>query len=164
MAFDKKRQRTFKELVKLTKIPRYIKSGYNPMGEHVFARFGRFYATNGYMIVCVEYPEFEFIADDEWMMLERFEDENGKLLETPELVPAERQFKSDMFEQFFIDDMCVPNQNLPVDARLLMDALSVFKINGLAPTVFSDGSRYELSAHNKDVSIKAVVMGLRSKQ
>lgn len=163
MAFDKKRQRTFKELVKLTKTPRYMKSSYNPLGEHVFARFGRFYATNSYVLVYVEYPEFEHIADDEWMVLERFEDENGKLLETPELAPAEKQFKKEMFEQYFINDMCKPNENPPVDARLLMDALNIFKINGLAPNIFSDGQRYELSAHNKDVSIKALVMGLRSK-
>lgn len=161
MTFDKKRQRTFKELVKLTKTPRYMKSSYNPLGEHVFARFGRFYATNAYILVRVDYPEFEHVADDEWMVLERFEDANGNLLETPELVPAEKQFKRDMFEQFFIDDMCAPNQNPRVDARLFMDALNVFKINGLAPNVFSDGSCYELSAHNKEVSINAVVMGLR---
>lgn len=161
MAFDKKRQRTFKALIKLTKTPCYM-NGYNSLGEYVFARFGRFYATNGFVLVYVEYPEFEHIADDKWMILKRFEDVNGKLLETPELAPAEKQYRRDMFERFFINDMCKPNENPPVNAHLLMDVLNVFKINGLAPVMYSDGSRYELSAHNKDVSIKAVVMGLRS--
>lgn len=162
MAFDKKRQRTFKELVALTKIPRFVKSTYNPLGERVYARFGRFYASNGLILVMVEYPEFEHISDDEWMVLERYEDITGKLLEMPELSVSEKQYSKELFDQFFIKELCAPNENPPVNVRLFASILNVFKINDLTPTILSDGSKYELSAHNKDVSIKAVVMGLRS--
>lgn len=48
MAFDTKQLRTCKELMKLSKIPIYMKSSYNLMGENIYVRFSRFYVTNSF--------------------------------------------------------------------------------------------------------------------
>lgn len=159
MAFDMKQLRTCKELMKLSKIPRYIKSSYNPMGENIYVRFGRFYVTNGYSLVCVEWDEYQHAGDDEWKVLSRFMDNNGKLIPF-EFETAEKQRANDILSKLFVEKVDYSNQ-VPVNARLLRDVLKVFEINDLTPIIVHDDSRYELSAHNKDMSIRALVMGLR---
>lgn len=160
MAFDIKQLRTCKELVKLSKVPRYLITSFNPMGEHIYVRFGRFYVTNSYSIVMVEWPEYLHVGDDEWKVLSRFADNEGKLLIPFEFETAERQRANDIFEKMFIE--CVDySEQVPINAHLLRDVLKVFEINDIPPVIAHDGTKYELAAHNKDVSIKAVIMGLR---
>ena len=159
MAFNMKQLRTCKELMKLSKIPRYMKSSYNPMGERIYVRFGQFYVTNSYVIVCVEWDEYQHAGDDEWKVLSRFMDNAGKLIPF-EFEASEMQRANDIFSRMFIKKVDYSNQ-LPVNAHLLRDVLKVFEINDLTPIIVQDGSRYELSAHNNEVSIKALVMGLR---
>lgn len=160
MAFDDSKQlRTCKELVKLSKTPRYMKTSFNPMGEFIYVRFGRFYVTNSFSIVCVEWPEYEHAGDDEWLVLSRFMNNEGKLIPF-EFETAERQRANDIFEKMFIE--CVDySEQVPINAHLLRDVLKVFEINDIPPVIAHDGTKYELAAHNKDVSIKAVIMGLR---
>lgn len=162
MARDKKQLRTFKELVKLSNTPRYMKEvSYNRFSGRILARFGRLYVTNGYSIVMVEYPEFSDFGNDEWCEVTKYVDVNGNMIK-PELEPCEQQYSNTIMEQHFIEP-ADPKQvcDLSVNAHLLRDVLNVFQINDLTPIIVNDGMRYELSAHNKDVSIKAVVMGLR---
>ena len=162
MAFDKKQLRTFKELSKLSNSPRYMKGvSYNRFSGRILARFGRLYVTNGYSLVMVEYPEFNDFGNDEWCEVTKYVDANGNMIK-PELKPCEHQYSDRIMEQHFIEP-ADPKQvcDLPVNAHLLRDVLNVFQINGLTPIIVNDGTRYELSAHNKDVSIKAIVMGLK---
>lgn len=159
MAFDMKQLRTCKELMKLSKIPRYIKSSYNPMGENIYVRFGQFYATNGYTLVSVEWDEYHHAGDEEWETLSRFMDNAGKLVPF-EFEPCERQFSNDFFERFFIGKADYSEQ-LPFNAHLMRDVLNVFQINDITPIMVQDGAKWQLSGHNKDVSIKAIVMGVR---
>ena len=162
MAYDKKQLRTFKELVKLSNTPRYMKGvSYNRFTGRILARFGRLYVTNGYSLIMVEYPEFSDFGQDEWCEVTKYVDVNGNMIK-PELKPCERQYSNTIFEQLFIEpgdykQVC----DLPVNAHLLRDVLNVFQINDLTPIIANDGLRYELSAHNNDVSIKAAVIGYR---
>ena len=162
MAFDSKMLKTCKELVKLSKVPRYIDnmSAYNPMGNEIYVRFGRFYVTNGFSLVMVEWNEYQHVGDDEWVTLSRFADNAGKLLIPFEFETAEKQRANDIFEKQFIEKADF-SEALPVNPHLMRDVLKVFEINDIAPVIYQDGSRYELAAHNGDVSIKAVVMGMR---
>ena len=159
MAFDTKQLRTCKELMKLSKTPKYMKSSMNPMGNNICVRFGQFYVTNSFSLVCVEWDEYQHAGDDEWKVLSRFMDNDGKLIPF-EFETAEKQWANDIFSRMFIEKVDYSN-TLQVNAHLLCDVLKVFVINDLKPIIVQDGSRYELSAHDKDVSIRAIVMGLR---
>ena len=159
MAFDTKQLRTCKELMKLSKTPKYMKSSMTPMGINIYVRFGQFYVTNSFSLVCVEWDEYQHAGDDEWKVLSRFMDNDGKLIPF-EFETAEKQRANDIFSRMFIEKVDYSN-TLQVNAHLLCDVLKVFVINDLTPIIVQDGSRYELSAHNKDVSIRAIVMGLR---
>ena len=163
MAFDTKQLRTCKELMKLSKAPRYIiKSAHSHARfaeGKIFVRFGRFYATNSYVLACVQWPEYEHAGDEEWMELSRFMDNDGKLVKF-EFEPCEKQCANDFFDKYFIEKLDY-SDNLPVNAHLLRDALMLFQINDIAPILYQDGTRWELSGHNKDISIKAIVMGTR---
>lgn len=159
MAFDMKQLRTCKELMKLSKIPKYMKSSYNPMGENIYVRFGQFYVTNSFSLVCVEWDEYQHAGDDEWKVLSRFMDNGGKLIPF-EFETAEKQRANDIFSRMFMEKVDF-SEPLPVNPHLLRDVLKVFEINGLAPIMAQDDSKWELAAHNDDVSIKAIVMGIR---
>ena len=159
MAFDTKQLKTCKELMKLSKTPRYIKSSMNPMGNNIYVRFGQFYVTNSFSLVCVEWDEYQHAGDDEWKVLSRFMDNDGKLIPF-EFETAEKQRANDIFSRMFMEKVDF-SEPLPVNPHLLRDVLKVFEINGLAPIMAQDDSKWELAAHNDDVSIKAIVIGLR---
>lgn len=160
MAFDYKQLRTCKELMKLLKIPSYIsRMQHHTLANAIFVRFGRFYVTNSYVLVCIEWNEYQHAGDEEWQKVSRFMDNDGKLVPF-EFETCERQFSNDFFERFFIDKVDY-SEHLPVNAHLLRDVLNVFQINGINPIMEHDGSKWELSGHNNDVSIKAIVMGTR---
>lgn len=162
MAYDKKMLRTCKCLEKLCKPPKYInrgKSYYNERIRKVNVRFGRFYATNDYALVCVEWPEYEHAGDECWMTLHEYTDGEGNLLIPFVCKEMEQPFSDNkIFERCFIE-RCDYSEPLPVNPRLMRDVLEIFQVNGLSPVIVHDGARYELLAHSKDVSIKAVVMG-----
>lgn len=161
MAFDTKQLKTCKALWKIaTAYDRYYTRSDRLKG--IFVRFGRFYATNAFCLVYVEWPEYQHEGDDEWMTLSPhgFLDENNHLKKF-ELKPMENAFKTnDVFEVAFIQNYN-ETDSCPVDPRLLKLVLDVFEVNGLSPIIYCDGTRYELSAHDKDISVKALVMGKR---
>lgn len=164
MAFDTKQLRTCKELVKLSKAPRYIAKGAHSYAHFaegkIFVRFGCFYATNSYVLACVQWPEYEHAGDEEWMELSRFMDNDGKLTKF-EFEPCEKQRANDFFDKHFINRVIDNSESLPFNARLMRDALMLFQINDIAPIMYNDGTRWELSGHNEDVSIKVILMGVR---
>ena len=101
MAFDTKQLRTCKELMKLSKIPSYImRGGHHAIEDTIYVRFGRFYVSNAYTLVCVEWDEYQHAGDDEWQKVSQFMDNAGKLVPF-EFEPCERQFANDYFERFF---------------------------------------------------------------
>lgn len=161
MAFDSKQLRTCKQLWKIaTAYDKYYKRSDRLKG--IFVRFGRFYATNSFCLVYVEWPEYQHEGDEQWMTLTPygFLDENNHLKKF-ELEPMYNEFNTnDIFEKQFIQNYNEAG-NCPVDPKLMEMVLNVFEINGLSPIIYCDGARYELSAHSKDISVKAVVMGKR---
>ena len=113
----------------------------------------------------VEYPEFARFGDDEWLQLVKFEDLDTKMiLETPEFEAVERSMPKEIFERHFIEPANgIPEikNGLKVDPQSLRTVLEVFQINELKPMMYTDEIRWDLSAHNHDVSIKAIVMGAK---
>lgn len=163
MAYDKKMLRTCKCLEKLCKPPKYITGGNKALEieclQNVFVRFGRFYATNQYSLVSVNWPEYEHVGDECWMTLCQYTDDDGNLLIPFICVEMEKPFTDNgIFEKQFVE-RCDYSKYLPFNPRLMRDVLEIFQVNGLSPIIVQDDSRYELSAHNKDVSINAIVMG-----
>ena len=157
MAFDTKQLRTCKELVKLSKMPKWL-GRYNRFENRIFVRFGQFYVTNEYVLARVEWDEYAHAGDDEWQELTRFMDDDGKLIPF-EFEPCEKQWSNDYFSRMFIKKL--DNEQFGIDPRLLKGVLNLFNINGINPVIVSGEGKYELSGHNKDVSIKALVMGAR---
>ncbi len=164
MAFDKRQLQTCKQLEQLLKVPQGVEKSHRFHSDrlkNILVRFGRFYATNYYSLVRVEWNEYQHAGDYEWQVLKRYADDEGKLLFKFELKPMDNPFvNDDIFEKQFLDCIEV-NEPLEVNPALLINVLKVFKINRLTPIIVHDGTRYELSAHNDDVSIKAIVMGIR---
>lgn len=156
MAFDKKQLRTCKQLLTISKPIKGLHS--NAIFENtIFVRFGRFYVTNNYVLASVEWSEYEHAGDDEWCTLSRFED-NGKLIRF-EFETCEHQRANDFFDKHFMTRVDY-TEDLPVNPKIFASALKLFEINDLTPIMVHDGARWELSAHNRDVSIKAIVMGV----
>lgn len=159
MTFGMAQLRTCKELLKISKAPRYMEGAYNSFEGKIFVRFGRFYATNAFALVCVEWDDYQHAGDEEWCELSRFMDNEGKLIKF-EFEPSERQFSNDFFERQFMNRVNFADL-LPVNPKLLASVLKIFEVNDLMPIMVQDGTKWQLSAHNKDVNIKAIVMGIR---
>lgn len=158
MAFDKRRQRTFKELERLTKQPRYMKSSYNPY-DGIFVRFGRFYATNGYIMVYCEWPELLHCGKDEWLEVACYDDDEGNHMQIPGFMPVERNLQNDAFERFY----WMQNDFDPFtfNPRLMKDAMKIFEINGINPIWSCNNHQFGFSGHNDDVSINMVMVGCK---
>lgn len=163
MAFNKRQLQTCKQLERLLKVPQGVERSWRFHSgrlKNIFVRFGRFYATNVYSLVGVEWNEYQHVGDDDWQVLKRYADDDGYLIPF-EFEPMENPFvNDDIFEKQFINRIEV-NETLEVNPTLLINVLKVFKINDLTPIILHDDSRYELSAHNNDISIRAIVMGMR---
>lgn len=163
MAFDDKRLKTFKWLEHIAKDNvSYVKSCYRPFPD-ILTIYGRLYATNGIVLAEIQYPEFEHLSDDDcFMRITRYKDDNGFLLEWPEIVEYENLHKlsprifTDMFpnEHFY-------DSGFKFDAKVMKDALKPFEIYKLSPNMCIDGDKCMFSAHDEDVSMRVVFMGLR---
>lgn len=158
---DKKQERMYKYLQTLAStIPGYLKRrhlvNYNPYKD-VYCRFGRMYATNGFMIACVEYPDMvkDRFGEYCWETIEIRDGEfHGTESETPD--------KDDIFERFFPYPTEVDfDMEAPFKSKLMIDALKPFAIYDLNVTIHQAGHYLMFSGHDKDVSIKTVLMGVR---
>ena len=158
---EKKRLRTLKELQKISNNPRYMVGFYNPNEGNIYVRFGQFYAGNCYVVVMCEWADKLHEGDEAWQILTGFEGDDF------EYEPCDRDLPNDYFKKFFFHPSCAdfswPDHNVQpkFNARLMREVLNVFQINDIAPNMVTDGAKFELSGHNDDVSIQAIVMGMR---
>lgn len=161
MAYDQKRLRMFKWLEHIaTQHAQYMGKIYPTRFTNILTIYGSMYATNGIILAQVDYPEFEHVSDYGWMKVVSFTDENGFLTETPELA----EFGQDMREKYFSDlfiKVCEDFENgFAFNPKVFKDALKPFEIYRLNPVMYVSGGKCELSAHNKDVSIRVLLMGV----
>lgn len=128
-------------------------------GKRHFRALRAFLRYQRLRLASVEWDEYQHAGDDEWCVLSCFSDNDGKLIEF-EFEPCEKQRANDFFEKHFIERVDYTG-DLKVNPKLLASVLKIFEINDLTPIIVRDGVKWELSAHNRDVTIKAVVMGVR---
>ena len=163
MAYDSKRLQMFKWLEKVAlQKASYAKGVFTGRINEILTIYGDLYATNGILLAQIDYPEFEHISDFGWMKVARYVDDNGYLLETPELAETERNFRDRMFVDMFIDKWEV-SCGFAFDPKVMKDALKPFEIYGITPNIciYSEYRKCELTGHNKDVSIRVLFMGVK---
>lgn len=161
MAFDNKRIQTFKYLERIAHgSQRYAPGRYNPFRDMLLACFGRLYATNAVILVQVEYPEFARLADDGFKIVTAYMDNEGKHLEKPKLEDPARKIETDVFEHIWLSDIDSVNSFL-FSASAMKDALYLFALYDIPPVMVFGNERCELSGHNREVSIKVQIMGMR---
>jgi len=151
-ANDKRQLRTLKWLEQVANKKFLELDAYNPYKGNIYARFGRFYATNGYSVACVEFPEYANAGEDVWETV-TFDSDGLKF------GGVSRDMRDNVFERLFTKphEFGLPEKVL-ANPALFAQALKGFEINRLVPTVQFAGYRVMLAAHNKDVSIKVVCM------
>lgn len=159
MSYDTKRLKLFKWLEDLA-LGRavYAKGAIGLDGIHVFS--GNIYASNGIILAKVNYPEFEHMSDDIWSTVEGYTDSKGYLLHTPIVVEKSKQPKNNRW----LDDMFLNSvypEEFPFNPRVMEDALKPFKIYGINPILAVGNGKLELLGHNREVSIKILMMGIR---
>ena len=163
MAFDTKQLKTFDWLQKLgTKKVAGLKPAFNPYSDYVFVRFGRFYATNGYILASVEYPEYTHVGDEGWRVIDDYKDGKGRLLSP--ITFANPQVCDKMRDRIF-EDTFVKSWDFidagPYNPRLIAECMKPFIVNDIPVSMVIAQNRVEFSGYNKDVSIRVVMMGLR---
>lgn len=160
MAYDGKRLKTFKWLEKLAENKAaYSKTCYNS-NPHILTCYGRLYATNGIILAEIEYPEFEHISDYGFMRVESYTDDKGYLLETPKLAEPVRNYRDDMFRDMFNQELN-HEQPFKADPVVMADVLYPFKVYGIPAYQYLMGDRCMFTGHNKDVSMRVLMMGMR---
>lgn len=161
MAFNDKRLKTFKWLEHIAKANvSYLKGGYRPFQE-ILTIYGRLYATNGIVLAEIQYPEFEHLSDNDcFLYVTRYKDDAGYLLEYPELAEYQREMRPRIFTDMFPDKHFY-DSGFKFDSKVMKDALKPFEIYKLSPNMCIDGDRCEFSAHNEEVSMRVLFMGLR---
>ena len=160
MTYDTKRLKTFKWLEKLAKnSARYSKGAFNSI-PYILTCYGRLYATNGIVLAEVEYPEFKHISDNGFMKVEHYCNENGFLLEFPELVEPERNYRDGMFRDMFNGDI-VYEPPFKVNPAVMTDSLYLFKLYDIPAYQYMMGNMCMLSGHNDEISLQMLLMGMR---
>lgn len=159
MAHDAKRGRVFAWLDTIAKgEARYCKSTFHP--KSIFVQYGFLYATNGIVLAEIEFPEFNDMGNDGFMIVKSFTDSNGYYLETPELEKPEVLYPIDYFKRHFITTLD-PAAQINFNPRVLKDAMKPFEIYKLHPHMVLSDDKCELTAHNRDVSMRIMMMGVR---
>ena len=164
MAYDAKRLQTFKWLEKLShnEAPylKKIKDFINPI-QDICVYCGSIYATNDIILAKINYPEFEHLSDWEWSKVVAYTDDDNMLLEFPKLALRNKQFLNDRI----FDDAFPGSWNNACytcfDPRVMKDALKPFEINRINPELTTERDRVMFSGHNKDVSMRVLMMGVR---
>lgn len=168
MAYNNKKLKTIKWLERLACGSRPYNRKYkdwlhdNERLSHIFARFGRMYATDSYVIAYVEYPEEIRAGENEWQVLESYTDERGYLLPILKWHDMEKPFADNDFMQKHFPaptEYCYWEHVPKFDPAILEFGLKPFKINGIKPYMCFTSQKLILSGHNRDVSIMVVMMG-----
>ena len=164
MAFDDKRLRMMKWLEHIAKgNVSYAKGCYRSFTD-ILTIYGRLYATNGIVLAEIQYPEFEHISDNDCFMYvtrySQYKDGAWYLLEYPDLAEYERNLRPRIFTDMFPDKHFYDG-GFKFDTKVMRDALKPFEIYKLSPDMCIDGDKCGLAAHNEDVSMRVLFMGLR---
>lgn len=159
MAFDTKRMKTFQWLFDIAEKDRKYCDKYRNLKE-IYVYCGSLYATNHIVLAKVDYPEFEHLSDYVWSKVTRFCDSRAILLKEPEIEVLDQQFKnSDIFDRFFTNEF--HPLEYAINPMVLKDGLKGFEINGINPVIYTSENMVFLMGHNKDVSIRVCMMGVR---
>lgn len=159
MSYDTKRLKIFKWLEDLANGRAAYSKGAIGLKE-ILVYSGSIYSSNGIVLGKVNYPEFEHLSDWVWSTVEKYTDSNGYLLETPILIEKDRQPKNDRW----LDDMFVGHlypEEFCFNPRVMRDALKPFEIYNINPLFARGNGKAELMGHNKEVSIRVLMMGVR---
>lgn len=143
---EKRRLDTFKWLEKLVK-----RNHLHSILNYVYARFGRIYALDGYILAMVEFEDLGKIGEDDWETLN---------VDDYSWHEAENKLRIDFFERLFMGNKTSPEPVI-IDADYLNFAIKPFRVNKINPTIALDKDSIELSGHDENVSIKVKIMGRR---
>lgn len=160
MAYGTNQLKAFKYLQKIAEgRQRYAKNAHC-LYKDIYTIYGSLYATNGIVLAQVDYPEFEHISDDGWKVVESFTDEKGYLRISPVLsVNRPRPMRDDIFSDMFIKRNHFES-GFAIDPKVLKDGLYLFDIYKMNPSIAIDGHKLELSGHDREVSIRVLMMGV----
>lgn len=127
----------------------------------VLCRYGRLYATNDYVLVSIDFPELEHVADYEWMQLAEYQTLTGEPLDMPEFEPCEKKNMRDMvFEDLFIHPTSFHyDPSVSYNPQLVKLCLKPFEIWGINPGISLRDAALEFTGHDENVSIRALMMG-----
>ena len=159
MSYDTKRLKMFKWLEDLALSRAVYAKGVTGLdGIHVFS--GNIYASNGIVLAKVNYPEFEDLSEDVWSTVECYADSKGYLLFEPLVVEKAKQPKNNRWlDEMFLNS--VYPEEFPFNPRVMKDALKPFEIHGINPILAVGNGKAELAGHNREVSIRVLMMGVR---
>lgn len=152
MAYDTKRLKTFKWLEGLAKDSRF----------GIVIRSGHIYATDNIVLVRVDYPEFSDLSLRTWSRIKAYFNEDGKLLEVPELesdFAGMENASADFFDRHFID--YATDATVLFDYACMRKVLKPFEINRIKPCIFLAEDKIGLTGRNKEVAIEIVLMGCK---
>ena len=159
MAYDNKRMKTLRWLEDIAKKNKSYCSSYRTLTE-IFVYCGLLYATNHVVLARVDYQEFEHLSDWKWSKVDRYCDDMALLLKYPDISELDEQFaNNDKFDKFFEHKPAL--FDCKINPKVLKDAMKGFEINGIMPIMYTSENMIFLMGHNKDVSIKTVMMGTR---
>lgn len=167
MAFDTKRLKAIKWLEKIAaKEQRNIGKAYtyNPY-RHIYMRFGSLYATNGFILAQVDYPEFEHDGDDSWKIVSAYTNGSGNHLEMLEYDTNEQteHMRDRLFADMFIGSSALHyDAQQPFNAYLIAECMYLFKLYDIAPVIWQEGAKIEFVGHNREVSIRVLMMGVNN--
>lgn len=138
---------------------RYARGCYMSFRD-IYTCYGRLYATNGIVLAEVTFPEYEHVSDDGFMVVHAYKDDDGNMLDTLDLVEPCREMRTGIFNDMF-PDMCKFEYGFKFNPQVMKDAIKPFDIYGLRPIMSFDGDMCVMSAHNREVSIRVLFMGVR---
>ena len=165
---DKKQLQTFKWLDSLSsRLPKGLKACHNPYHDHIMVRYGRFYATNGYVIACAEWDDKRYLhlAALNWETVSRFMDDVGRPLDMPETVKHwfAHEPLSDALESYFPEPKSAKQPNpIVCTPSVFTQALRGFDINGLCPSVCFTDTMALFTGHNREISLRVACMLCRN--
>lgn len=159
MAYDTKCLKMFKWLEKLANHEAAYCKDHVKQVTDICMFCGSLYATNEVILAKVDYDSFRKMSDYTWSRVTDYVDEKGYLLLFPR-IEERRAFKNDrIFDDMFLKQ-CNPCY-VGFDPRVIKDALKPFEIYKLKPAIATGRDRLMFSAHDKEVSIKVLVMGMK---
>ena len=162
MAHDAKRGKMFKWLLDTAHNKRkYAKAVYNGIND-IYTIYGRLYATNGILLAEIQYPEFEHLSDDGWMVVDEIVGDDGYYLETPKVHQSLRNWDDRYLSKMFFHPAELETGGVLLFNPVVMkDALKPFEFYNINPTLVITDYKAELTGHDNEVSIRIMFMGVR---